>query len=224
MPKKKNKKIISYFFLFLVMGTLGNKNLNNINFFQINEIQVSGLENDNNIAIKKKLKFLYSNNIFFLDKFRISKILNSNNLVQEYSVFKNYPSKLDIKITKVGFLAQFKKDNGIFLLGSNGRFIETSEYKKNLPYIFGNFKYKNFSKLKLKIDRSNFNFDDIKNLFSYKSGRWDVEMYSGTLLKLPKDNIEDSLNLSWKILNEDILGEIEVLDLRQTNQVVINGT
>ena len=93
-----------------------------------------------------------------------------------------------------------------------------------MPYIFGNFKYKNFSKLKLKIDRSNFNFDDIKNLFSYKSGRWDVEMYSGTLLKLPKDNIEDSLNLSWKILNEDILGEIEVLDLRQTNQVVINGT
>ena len=45
---------------------------------------------------------------------------------------------------------------------------------------------------------------------------------------LKKNNKIDTIfcnpNRQGYILNEDILGEIEVLDLRQTNQVVINGT
>ena len=30
-----------------------------------------------------------------------------------------------------------------------------------------------------KIDETNFNFDEIKNLLYFKSGRWDIETYSG---------------------------------------------
>ena len=36
------------------------------------------------------------------------------------------------------------------------------------------------------IDNSNFDYGNIKNLFYFKSGRWDIEMESGLILKLPK--------------------------------------
>ena len=35
MHQQKNKKILLYFFLFLIIGTLNNKNLNNLNFLKI---------------------------------------------------------------------------------------------------------------------------------------------------------------------------------------------
>ena len=37
----------------------------------------------------------------------------------------------------------------------------------------------------------NFEFNEIKNLFYFKSGRWDIETHSGLKIKLPKNNIKD---------------------------------
>ena len=44
MPYPKSKKVLIYFILFIIIGTLSNKNLKNINLVKVNEIQVTGLE------------------------------------------------------------------------------------------------------------------------------------------------------------------------------------
>ena len=165
MHQRKSKKILIYFFLFLIIGSLNNKNLININFAKINEISVKGLDDKNNLELMENLKFIKLNNLFFLKKKDITNIKNSNNLVENYSVYKKYPSTINIEIDKAKFLAQLKKDNKLYLLGSNGRLIEKTNYKDNIPFIFGDFSNKNFFELKDVIDKSSFDYGDIKNFF-----------------------------------------------------------
>ena len=67
-------------------------------------------------------------------------------------------------------------------------------------HIFGEFKVSNFFKLKKAMDEINFNFEDIKNLYFFQSGRWDIETNSGILIKLPKEKIKDSLQIFIDII------------------------
>ena len=161
------------------------------------------------------------NNLFFLDEKKIKKILNSNNLIEKSFIFKKYPSTLDIKVYKTIFLAQLKKKDDIFFLGSNKKLIKSNKIRKDIPFIFGDFRIENFFQLKKAITKSNFDFNKIKNLFFFKSGRWDIEIESGLLIKLPRENIQQSLELSQKILDKDDK-KIKIIDLRQHKQVIIN--
>ena len=167
MPQKKSKKILTYVFMFLIVGTISNKNLNTKYFTEIDKITVTGLDKKNNYELLKNLNFLKVSSLFFLDKNKISEIMNANNLVDEYSVNKQYPSTIDIKIYKTIFLAQMKKKNNHFFLGSNGKFIKVENMKHKVPYIFGEFKVQNFFKLKKAIDESNFDYQKVKNLIFF---------------------------------------------------------
>ena len=222
MPHQKNKKILIYFFLFIILGTINNKNLNKIVIPKINKITVEGLDENNNLKIKKNLNFLASKNLFFLDDLQIKEIIRSNHLVDKYYVFKKYPSSLNIKVKKTNFLAKVKKKNSIYLLGSNGKLMISKNTKENIPFIFGNFDNKNFFHLKKIIDEVGFDYSKIKNLYFFKSGRWDIELNTGLLIKLPNKQIKKSLKLANEILSKDDENEINKIDLRQQNQIIIN--
>ena len=58
MHTKKNKKILIYLFLFCIIGTLNNKNLSNFHFPKINQINISGLDDQENSEILKSLEVL----------------------------------------------------------------------------------------------------------------------------------------------------------------------
>ena len=221
MLLQKNKKIILYLFLFIIIGTLNNRNLRNEIFLKDININVTGLDEISNTELINNLNLLEMNNLFFLDEKKIKKILNSNNLIEKSFIFKKYPSTLDIKVYKTIFLAQLKKKDDIFFLGSNGRLIKSNKIEKDIPFIFGDFTIENFFQLKKAITKSNFNFNKIKKFFFFKSGRWDIEIESGLLIKLPKENIQQSLELSQKILNKNNK-KIKIIDLRQHKQVIIN--
>ena len=64
----KSKKILIYFFMFLMIGTLNNKNFRPINFSEKIEIQVTGLNDQNNLKLKNDLNYLNINNLFFIDE------------------------------------------------------------------------------------------------------------------------------------------------------------
>ncbi len=222
MHHRRSKKIFFYFFLFLIIGTLNNKNLNNLNFLEIKEIEISGLDKNENYKLRKKLNFLITNNLFSLNKIQVKEIINSNNFVENYTVVKKYPSSLKIKIKKTQFLAYVKQNNNTFFLGSNGRLIYTQEMNYNLPLIFGNFANKDFLRLKEIITETNFDYKDIKKLYSFKSGRWDIETFSGVLIKLPNEQYKQSLKLANQILKDSQFKNIKEIDLRQKNQIILN--
>lgn len=218
-----NKKILIYIFLFIILGTLNNKNLQKIKLPKINEIEVTGLNAEENINLKKRLDLFKSQSLFFVNKFDLEKVLSSNNLIEKYFVFKQYPSSLVIKVSRTKFLAKTFKNKKIFYLGSNGKFTFSNKDIDELPFIFGDFKQKDFFNLFEIINETKFDYHEIKNLFFFNSGRWDIELHSGILIKLPREKLKESFNFAIKILNNDNFKNINILDVRQEGQVIING-
>jgi len=221
MPQQINKKILLYFFLFIILGTFNNKNLNKFEFPKINRINISGFETQNN-NFQEKLEILKLNNLFLLKKSQIEELFDTNNLIEEYKIFKKYPSSLEVEIIKTKFLALLNIDGKTFFVGSNGRLIETKNNLKDLPYIFGNLDMNNFLRLKKIIDNSTLEFKEIKNLYFFPSGRWDLELSSGILIKLPNEKLKESLDLSLNLLNNEKFVNVKLIDVRQKNQVIVN--
>ena len=222
MHQRISKKIIVYLFLFLLLVTANNINLSNLNFFKTTTLSVSGLNNLEKEKFEKDFDFLKTKGLIFLDKIEISKIIFANKTVEEFSVFKNYPSELKIFIKKTNFLAITKKNNQNYYIGSNGNLILTKNSLENLPFIFGNVEPNDFLKLKAYINNSEFNIEKIKNLYFFKSKRWDIETKDGLLIKLPLNQIEKSLNNLSKIIILEEFKNKKIIDLRQTNQFILN--
>ena len=222
MPQRKSKKILIYFILFISLGTLSHKDFYENNLIRLNQIIITGLDERNNNDLVNRLDYVRLNNLFFLEKTKIIEIINTNPLIEKYSVFINYPSTLNIKIEKTKFLAKVNKDGKSFFLGSNGKLMESFQIRNDLPSIYGDFNNENFFNLKKIIDESDISYEQIKNLFFFKTGRWDIETHEGLLIKLPKNRVEKSIKLLIDFLDQNKEKKLNLVDLRQYNQIVIN--
>ena len=78
MLQLTNKRFLIYIFLLILLGTINNQNLKEINLFQINEINITGLEVLEKKELSKKLDSIYFKNLFFLDRSRIEEIFKNN--------------------------------------------------------------------------------------------------------------------------------------------------
>lgn len=218
-----SKKVFIYIFIFFLVGTLNNKKISNLSFPKIEKIEIVGLTNSENYELSQDLDMLKDLNMFFLEENSILEIIKSNKIIEKFSIFKNYPSNLIIDIKRTELLAYTKKDNLFFYVASNGNFIKTNNNQINLPFIFGDIDIEEFLKLKRVIDESNFNYDDIKNLYYFKSKRWDIETKDNLIIKLPSKNLKTSFELLFKIFEKEDFISPETIDLRQNNQVILNG-
>ena len=223
MQLRLSKKILLYIFLIIFLSTLNNKFFSNIKFKTIDKITIKGLEGEEKQDLLNNLELLNLKNIFFLNKYKLIKNLEANELIENYTVLKKYPSSIEIRIHKTKFLANVFKDGKSFVLGSNGKLIQSVEKNSNLPNIFGDYDKDSFFNLLKSIKKSNFELFEIKNLYFFKSGRWDIETNDNMIIKLPKKNLEDSLNLSLDLINNNKFKNVKILDLRQDKQVILNG-
>ena len=219
MPQQISKKILAYFFLFIIFGSLNNKNFTQLKFPNIEKIKIEGLKIENK-EFQKKIDLFKMETLFNLDKLKVRELLNSNNLIEEYVISKRYPSSLEIKIIETELLALLNKRGKSFYIGSNGKLIEVEDIVQNLPYIFGDPNIDKFLSLKRMIDSSKLDYNDVENLFFFPSGRWDIEISSGVLIKLPIENIEESLELSLNLLDYKQFDNIKSIDARPQNQVI----
>mgnify|MGYP001204237965 CR=1 FL=1 len=222
MHQQKGKKILIYLFLLIIVGSINNTVLSNIKFENIKKIKVSGLHENENIILLKEIGSLNLENIFFTDGDDISNIISSHSLVEEYEIFKKYPSTLDIKIKKTNFLAKISSNGKIFLLGSNGKLSDIKFSEEKLPFIFGKPEIKEFLKFKYIIDQSKFSLNEIENLYFFPSKRWDLELKNNIVLKLSKDHTRLSLDQAFEILNDKNFTDIKVVDARIKNQIILN--
>jgi len=56
MHQRKGKKILIYFFLLILVGSINNVGFNNLKFQKINFIQVAGLSDEENQSLLKKMR------------------------------------------------------------------------------------------------------------------------------------------------------------------------
>ena len=107
----------------------------NISFPKINQIEISGL----NLDERKKIEnIIYDSNfksIFHLDKQYLKKKINSINIIEQFEIFKNYPSTLKIFIKETRILAQTKRNGFDYFIGSNGKLIKNDYSFSDLPFV-----------------------------------------------------------------------------------------
>ena len=223
MQRQISKKFFIYLFTYLLLVSVNNIKFLQLNFPTINNFEISGMSDLENDKLRLNLENIKNNDIFFMDKEKVSEIIYSNKKIERFSIFKNYPSKLEIKIEKTNFLAITKKNNIDFYIGSNGNLIKIENLKTNLPFVFGNVDILDFIHLKEIIDNSNFDFNKIENLYYFKSKRWDLQTKDGLIIKLPLSKIENSLNALKILSKQEEFKDIKTIDLRQINQVILNG-
>ena len=222
MHQHKGKKILIYLFLFLIVGSINNTVLTKIRFDTIKSIQISGLNQNQNTNLLESIKELNLKNIFFLNGVEISKIISSNNLVENYEIFKKYPYALDIKIERTDFLAKINNNGKIFLIGTNGKLSDVKFLDKELPFIFGKPRIDEFIKFTNIIEQSKLSLNQVKNLYFFPSKRWDLELKNNVILKLSKDHTKLSLDQAFEILNDNNFNDIKIVDARIKNQIILN--
>ncbi len=222
MHRRKSKKILIYFFLLIIFGSINNINLKKIKLYQVKYINISGLNDLDNQKLIQDLEKLNFKSIFLIESDKIIKIINSNSLVEKYKIFKNYPSTLDIKIEKTNFLGRINKNGKMYIVGSNGKLSKNNFSTKELPYIFGDPKILDFLNFKKLVDNSKIPYETIKNIYFFKSQRWDLKLKNNILIKLPKDNVKESLDNTFELLNNIELQNIKVVDARIKNQIILN--
>ena len=217
----KKKSLILYFFFLIVLSTTTNKTLYKTeNLFQIDNINITGIPLDDIEGLNDELYNTIEKNIFFLKKEVLKKSISEFNIVEKYSVKKIYPGELNINIKPTKFIAKISNKDDV-LVGSNGKLISNKDFKKKLPSIFGKFNSNKFLELKVHLERSGFNFKDLKSLIYFSSGRWDILTNDNVLIKLPNKKIYESLHLAKKILNDDNFKINKFIDLRISNQIIV---
>jgi cell division protein FtsQ len=222
MRQRKSKKILAYFFLLLVVGSINNINFNDLKLQNINNINIVGLDIEDKLILLKKIKNFNLDNIFFISKSDLINEIESNSLVEKYFIFKRYPSSIDINIEKTIFLAKINNNGQVFYLGSNGKFTKNDFSNNQLPYIFGSPEVIEFFDIKEVIDKSKITYKEIKNLYFYPSRRWDLELRNNIIIKLPKDNTNLALNLALEFLYKEEFKDVKMIDARIENQIILD--
>ena len=223
MHQRKGKLVLIYFLLLLIVASINNVNFSDIKFNRVEKINISGLNYLENEKILKDINNLNLENIFFLNSGKINNIINSNSLVEEFKVFKKYPSTINIDIEKTIFLAKINHDEKILILGSNGKFLKNDSSIKDLPYIFGNPEILDFLNFKKIIENSKISYEAIKNIYFFKSHRWDLELKNNILIKLPKNNVKETLDNVSEFMEDINVGDKIIIDARIENQIILNG-
>ncbi len=218
----KKNNILLYLILLIILSTTSGKFPETKNSYssKINKINIEGLSNADNKKIFTELNNLFYKNILLLRKEEIHKVISKYNIIEEYNIKKIYPSTIDIKIKPTKFIARIS-NNDQLLIGSNGKIIEDKDNSEILPYIFGKFNSKNFLFFQKNIEESKFTFVEFKTLYFFPSNRWDILTNNNILIKLPQDNLLESLNLAYKIITSNDFKKKNLIDLRVNNQLVI---
>ena len=201
--------------------TINNVNFSITNIFKIKDIEIFGLENQFNLNFISNFSNLYNKNIILLEKHLLKNLIETNTLVENYDIFKKYPSKLVINITKTNFLARKNINGEFFLVGSNGKLTKNFLSNNDLPFIFGNPNVDDILALFSKIKKSKFKYTDLKNLFYYKSGRWDIETKKNIIIKLPREDLINVLNTVYDYQSSQNLKVSQIIDVRIKNQIIL---
>ena len=128
----------------------------------------------------------------------------------------------DLSIFKNTNIFLFDKKNISKKIYSN-KVVEKLKVFKNYPSTL-NIEIKKTKFLAFtKKNNRNYKYNDVKDLYYFKSNRWDVITKNGITLKMPSNPTIEKLNLIFKIIQENNFKNDKIIDYRQNNMIVTNG-
>ena len=218
------KKIYFYLLILLLLSSTFNfniiSNFNKLNL--IKHINIVGLNDKEKHILEKNLKIFINKNIFLINKDEAEKILKNNSFIDTYKIVKVFPSHLLVNVKKTKFVGKTILDGEKFYIGKNGKLTKISLVEKeyNQPQVFGSFEVYEFLKLQEILLKNGFNLDKIKKYYYYKSKRWDIENNDNVLIRLPSENIENSLKNYRSLMKTNKIIKSNLIDLRIKNKII----
>ena len=217
------KSYFSLILIFLLFTTYSPKfNLSTFSLINIKKVIIENNDLIKEETIKKKINYLYKENLFFFNEKDLEKKLVEENFLESFVIKKIYPNTLKIIVKEkipVAIL-QYKKNK--FYITNEGSLINFIKYNKynNLPTVFGDSKY--FSSFLRDLKDLNFPIDSIKSFYFFESGRWDLVMRNDKVVKLPKKNYQLSLENFMLFKETPEFDNYKIFDYRIQDQLILN--
>ena len=217
------KSLLGLIILFILLTTYTPK----FNFIINSNLYIQKIKVENNSIIdadeiKKKLSFLYKENLFFLNIKDIEENLKSETFIESFSIKKIYPSTLKLIIVEKIPIAVLQNKKKKFYISNKGDLINfiNIEVYNDLPTVFGNGK--NFYSLYQDLQNIEFPLEMIKSFYFFESGRWDLIMHDGRVLKLPINNYLFSLKNFMLSKDNGNFNNYKIFDYRIKDQLILN--
>ena len=220
-------KLYLYFFFFIFLSSIFNFQIldNYHNKFSLKKININGLPYDEKKNIQVELNKLKNENIFSLKKDKVLEKLTNFNYLETIYVNKVIPSSINIKISKTTILGKTIIKGKKFYIGKNGNFINSNllSEQNNLPSVFGDFQIDEYISLIKKLKKHDIDIGNIKRYYYYKNNRWDLLFSNNITLMLPSKRDEESIKIYKKLLDNNSLINIIIIDLRVPNQIILTN-
>ena len=217
------KKSLLWLMLLFILLTTYTPKFNLIPNFNLNikEIQLENNSVLDTDEIRKKLNYLYDENIFFLNIGRIDENLKNINFIESYRIKKIYPNKLKLLIIEKKPIAILLNKKNKYYISDKGDLINYKKIKiyNDLPTVFGDGD--NFFFLYESLENINFPLKGVKSFYFFESGRWDIVMYDGKIIKLPIKNYLISIKNFMDSKNNNNLNNYKIFDYRIENQLIL---
>ena len=222
----KKIKILFYILVFIFLSTISFFERTNIFgnkvFFQLNEIEISGYKKVNHEEMQRKLNSLIGQNLLLIKRKNIEDIISENKLISKYSIKKQYPNKINIKLKEAILVAKLVKDKKKYFLADNNNLIPFVDHltDQNLPNVYGKdaeYYFNDFQKL-LKLN--NFNLNIISGYYFFQINRWDLVTNNQKIIKFPSKNLKEAIIVVNKLLNNKDFDKYSVIDLRINNNII----
>ena len=217
------KSLFGLIVLFILLTTYTPK----FNFIENSNLYIQKIEIENayivrSDQIKKKLMFLYKENLFFLNLKDIEKNLKQESFVESFSVKKIYPNTLKIIIEEKKPIAILHNKKEKFYISNKGDLIDFIDIKiyKDLPTVFGNGE--SFYSLYQDLQNIRFPLERIKSFYFFESDRWDLVMHDDKVIKLPtRDYLSSLKNFMLSKANSNF-NNYKIFDYRIKDQLILN--
>ena len=216
----KNRFIIGAT-LIILFTTFISENISTIKKLKINKIRFENNKIVSNEELIKDLSFLYNKNIIFINTLEIKKKIKKNSFIESLQIKTIYPNELVIKIFEKQPIAIIFQENKKFFLGKKFELIKYKNILKyeNLAIINGD--EKSFKKLFINLKKTKFPTDLVKEYELLKSGRWNIELIDGKLIKLPINNYNQSLINFLTIKSNSNFEKYKIFDYRLNDQLIL---
>ena len=228
MPQSISKnKLYLYFLIFIFLSSIFNFQIleNYQDKFSLKNIYINGLSYNDKKNIQNELNKLKNTNIFKLKEDKVLEKLKNFNFLENVYVNKVIPSSLEINITKTSILAKTIIKGKKFYIGNNGNFINSNllSEQNNLASVYGDFQIDEYLSLIKVLKKHAIDIENIKAYYYYKNRRWDILFSNNLSLMLPAKKVEDSIKIYNKLLKNNNLINIKIVDLRVSNQIILTN-
>ena len=205
--------------IIIILTSINNYKLINKNIFNIKYINVEGFSKEKNELIKNEFKNLYEKNILFISKNYFTDLTNRNDIKYLF-IKKNFPNKLVINFIPAKPMYIVENDNNKIILGDNGKILKTELNENNFPTISGSDDIENIYDVVNLINQSNLDYKMISEIKFFKSGRFDVYLSKGIIIKFPIKFNQKIIDYSSELLNRKEFANSKVIDLRIKNKII----